>query len=138
MDLFTRVVIRGKVDERGELAAVTEEIARRGFKAPEDGKEAKLLREALLASEQDPTKIVPLEHRIERTPLTPGVTVEDVTAAEEEVNRPEAPAAPPTPEAVVSSAPSAPSSGELLQIRREVEGFMSNMTTVLGRLGMSL
>ena len=104
VDLFSRVVIRGGTDERG-MAEVTQEIARRGFKAPEHGKEAKSLREALLAFEQDPTKIVPVEHRIEVTPLTPGVTVEDVT---------EAPAAPTTPEAVVSSAPSAPSSGELL------------------------
>ena len=135
VDLFSRVV---RTDERGELAEVTQEIARRGFKAPENGKEAKLLRDALLAFEQDPTKIVPLEHRIEVTPITPGATVEDVTAAEEVMNRPEAPAAPTRPEAVVSSAPSGPSGGELRQIRREVEGFMSSMTTVLGRLGMSL
>ena len=33
MDLFSRVVIRGRIDERGELAEVTQEIARRGFKA---------------------------------------------------------------------------------------------------------
>ena len=79
-----------------------------------------------------------MKHRIEVTPLTPRVTVEDVTGAEEAENLPEAPAAPKTPEEIISSAPSPPSSGELLQIRREVEGFMSSMTTVLGRLQMSL
>ena len=36
-------------------------------------------REALLAFEQDPTKIVPAEHRVEVTPLTPGGKVEDIT-----------------------------------------------------------
>ena len=31
VDLFSRVVIRGRTDERGELAEVTQEIALRGF-----------------------------------------------------------------------------------------------------------
>ena len=136
------MVIRGRNDERGELAEVMQEIARRGFKTPEDNKGAKALREALLAFQKDPTKVVPAEYRIfEATPQTPRVTVEDVTGDEEATDLPAAPTAPKTPEEIVSpapSAPSAPSSGELLQIRREVEGFMSNMTTVLGRLGMSL
>ena len=122
------MVIRGRTDERGELAAVTQKIARRGFKAPENGREAKLLRDALLAFEQDPTKVVP----------APGVTVEDITEPEGTATRPEAPAAPTTPEAAVSSTPSGPPSGGLLQIRREVEGFMSGMATALSRLGMSL
>ena len=142
VDLYSRVVIRGRNDERGELAEVIQEIARRGFKTPEDNKGAKAPREALLAFEKDPAKGVPAEYRIfETTPQTPRVTVEEVPGDEEATDLPAAPAAPKTPEEILPtspSAPSAPSSGELLQIRREVEGFMSNMTSVLGRLGMSL